>query len=287
MQIATCKTEEQFSDDILLIKTLWGTHYHDVMIAVMKEDPELTQQVVQAMGTRTQQYCKRLKGDDLVQYLGKDELRASALISVLLKSQNVKHRSLFLAARSISGYRQQIPTKWWNTESKCRLMLGKTKTLSLIKTMMDHCPPPEFEVSNDISEYLVDQCHIWKGCQNKHGSRGTERVDENGEKVTVQQVTIANVLHFPVPNEFDLSPEDRQYVERYHSIYDRPFDYVVRYLDYTRCRGWLDEAWTENAGTLPCSSQFSSNEDVPDSQTFPSDTPIETVTWGGAVNDIG
>ena len=153
----------QISDDQQLLKLLWSNAYGDIMLEATSEDPEMHTSLVELLDKKSQAHAKSLKGDSLLRFLKKCQLTVSGCFATMMKAKSNRHKSLWLAARSISAYRQQLPTRWWNSERKQKLLLGRERTLNLIKTMSDSEPNPSFIVSKHVLELVYDQCHIWKG----------------------------------------------------------------------------------------------------------------------------
>jgi hypothetical protein len=77
-------------------------------------------------------------------------------------------------------------------------MLCYTTTLKLVKAMAKLAPAPSFPESTQISMFCADQCHMWQGCKHASAARGAERVDETGARVNVVQMTVVNMLQFPI-----------------------------------------------------------------------------------------
>ena len=94
------------------------------------------------------------------------------------------------------------------------------------------------------------------GCKSKSRSRATERVDQHGQRVDVQQVTVLNVLEFPVDAaQYALTAAEKVAIER-DGIYCMSFESVLPYFDYTASQHWCREVWCEarqimQASTMP------------------------------------
>ena len=84
------------------------------------------------------------------------------------------------------------------------------------------------------------------GCKHKTKCRATERVDEVGERVSVQQVTVLNMLEFPVNElKFKLSPQERQSIQD-NGIYCLEFESVLPHFIYSDAQHWCTEVWEES-----------------------------------------
>jgi hypothetical protein len=153
-------------------------------------------------------------------------------------------------------------------------LLSYNTTLKLIRGLADCVPPPLFPVSSQIAMFVADQCHIWQGCKHASMARGAERVDETGARVNVTQITVINMLQFPVddsswhltgaaaaahlPPPLSARPparphkrccvlvvdEEQKHIIKY-GIYNQPFDIIHPRLDYDNASAWLSVNWTE------------------------------------------
>ena len=150
------------SDDIL-VKLLWSHEYSDIMLEAIWECPNMQQELITLLDKQSQRSCANLKGDALKSYFKKIDLTVAGSFAMLMKAKDVRHKSLWLAARSISAYRQQLPTRWWNSDRKQKLLLGHGRTLDIIKAMSKDMPKPSFKVACNVLELCYDQCHLWKG----------------------------------------------------------------------------------------------------------------------------
>ena len=127
--------------------------------------------------------------------------------------------------------------------------------------MTQSSPQAPFEPTTDIIELCYDQCDMWKGCSNKHGSRAMERVDEDGKRIGVEKITIVNILEFVIPKQFTFTAAERAHLLNGNGIYELPFDVIIPHHNYTSCRAWLSEAWSQNSAIFL--GAFEDGEDDP------------------------
>ena len=144
-------------------KALWRDNYQADMLAVLEREPALVEELVAFISSKSNQYSNRLQGEKLDSYLARIDVKLVSIVSVLLKTQSRHSKSLFLAAKSVSALRQQVPGRFWSDEVKQGGLLDQKTTKQLLQTMSDSMPLPNFAVSADITQHCVDQCHMWQG----------------------------------------------------------------------------------------------------------------------------
>jgi hypothetical protein len=83
------------------------------------------------------------------------------------------------------------------------------------------------------------------GCKQKKQCRASERVDEEGRRVNVEQVTVLNILEFPVDvSKYQLTPEEQQAIKA-TGIYCKSFESVLPHFEYRQAQHWCKEVWKE------------------------------------------
>ena len=146
-----------------LVSKLWTSNFHAEYERQLAEEPELVNDLLVFVNSQSNAYAKRLKDEAAIKYLQRIRLKLNAAITVLLKARNAQSRHFWLAARSISAFRQSLPQRWWGMESKQGLLLSYTTTSKLVEMMSNSQPAPPFPTTtNGITIFCVDQCHVWQ-----------------------------------------------------------------------------------------------------------------------------
>ena len=91
---------------------------------------------------------------------------------------------------------------------------------------------------------------VWQGCKSKQRSRAVERVDVDGNRVSVQQMTVINSLEFPVDaSQFSLSEEEVDACKT-KGIYCKSFDAIVPEFEWGKCMQFLKGLWMEQVSMV-------------------------------------
>jgi hypothetical protein len=88
------------------------------MQRVLVAEPELAEQMMAFTAAGSNQYQRRLKDEKAEAYVQRVELKVSFAATVLCKARCMTSRIFFLAAKSISAFRQSVPHRFWAGESK-------------------------------------------------------------------------------------------------------------------------------------------------------------------------
>ena len=122
-----------------------------------------------AVGSVQSRYARRLKGEQLAAWQRKQQNRERDRLAIELHSNNMRHWSPSLIARSIAYF--NLTSSWMHSvESGQRRLASRPTIFKVLRLMRDLRPRPEFDEGEHISVYGFDQTYEWVGMA-KRGRR--------------------------------------------------------------------------------------------------------------------
>jgi hypothetical protein len=233
-----------------LRELVWSGEYDKFVEITIRQHPELACLIFGEVQSTA--YCKKLaKAGGTDTYLQSKSLAVANVVNIVARTSNCKRRQLIVVLKSVSALRQCVPTRFWRMEVKQRNLLDRQVTVDFVKFLAQKLPKPPFDATELVFTICLDQCHFWQGCANKGRKRGRERVDEDGQRLSVMQVTVINALSAPVPKVLvgNWTHADATYIA-HNGIYTEPFDLVLNYLDPAKCTLFLMEIYKEFVSTF-------------------------------------
>ena len=223
--------------DNTLHTLLWADDYWPIIDHMLQRHPDLVQLLELWLAKNKNKWKP---GDNtLIGHLQKEKMTVANVVQIMVSIGRTKTGVTALKVmKTISALKQKVPHATMQAEVKLRSMLSLNTARRRLKDMKALRPPPNFVVSKKVIELVVDQLHLFRGCKKRRTHRAVERVGEDGTKLTVESVTILQMMEYPVDAAW-FSDEDLADITQY-GVYteyaDILFDQDIFDFDETRSK---------------------------------------------------
>lgn len=217
-----------------IARLLWLPSYTELFAAELEHNRLL----VGRSGSTLQpsSYRARLKGARAVAYDAKQQRRERDQLAVEIRSNNMRHWSPSLVARSIAYFR--LTTSWLHAvETGQRRLASRPVTLNVMRLMRDLRPKPDWIEGEHVFVYAFDQTYEWVGMQKRGRRQVVEHVDARGMPMAITHEVYINSIKIALPASLGtLSAVDLAAIAANHgSPYTEDFNNLFDFLRVCAC----------------------------------------------------